>query len=780
MSKILVIVESPAKCNKIETILGDKYKVIASFGHLRQLNGLQSININDNFSLTFTDSPEKVKYIEKLRYAISVAKSVIIATDNDREGEAIGWHICDMFSLPVSTTPRIVFNEITETAILKAIANPIKLDMNLIYAQRTRQILDLLVGFTISPILWKCISKTHDTSLSAGRCQTPALRLIYDNQMDIQNSPGKLIYNTIGYFTGLNLVFELNKQFDDADMARQFISKANDHIFSYNVGAPKRTIKKPPGPLSTSALQQLASNELHLSPKDTMKCAQTLYEAGLITYMRTDSKKYSSEFIDLISKYIGKVYGDTFVSLNVKQLEGEIMKNNMVQEAHESIRPVNIEVDKLSADCKFTQKVTRLYALIRNRTLESCMASAQYSTLTSTISAPDSLEFVYKSEEAIFTGWKEVTLKKSSSSKTYQYLSALKPGQIMKPKNIECKYNLIELKTHYSEARLVQLLEDHGIGRPSTFASLIDKIQERKYVEKIDIIGKTVSAIDFTLTNGEIIEIASERVVGNEKGKLSITPLGKLVLDFLVDKFEDLFNYEYTKELEQKLDIIAKGNESYSNVCTFFHDSLSTLARNNTVSKFSLKIDDAHELIIGKYGPVVKYTKPDNTISFLPTKKDIDLDKLKSLDKIILEDIIFVKDISSANMSVPIGKYRGVDLFVKKGKYGLYANWGANNVSLSEFKDTPIDKIVYIDVLKFLEKDLILNPNKAVNLLRELSRTLSVRSGKYGDYIYHTKPASRGKRPSPDFLKLKSFSGNYLTCDKTILLKWIKDTYGAE
>ena len=283
MTKTLVIVESPAKCKKIESYLGGGYKVIASFGHLRTISDLDSIETNNNFLTKYSiiNEPLKLKQIEKIRAEITTCDEVIIATDDDREGEAIGWHICDLFGLSVTNTKRIIFHEVTESAIQSAIAYPKRINMDLVHAQQSRQILDLLVGYTISPILWNCISKSHNASLSAGRCQTPALRLIYENYLDIKKSPGKTVYNTTGYFTNLNLIFDLNKQFESKDEISNFLEQCKEFEFKCNTTPPKKVFKKPPEPLTTSSLQQLASNELHLSPKETMKYAQHLYEGGL-------------------------------------------------------------------------------------------------------------------------------------------------------------------------------------------------------------------------------------------------------------------------------------------------------------------------------------------------------------------------------------------------------------------------------------------------------------------------------------------------------------------
>jgi DNA topoisomerase-1 len=792
MTITLVIVESPAKCKKIETYLGPGYKVIASFGHLRNISGLESIDIQNDFTTTYSIIQEelKLKQIEKIRSEITKADNVIIATDDDREGEAIGWHICDLFGLSITNTTRIIFHEITETAIKTAILNPTRINMNLVHSQQSRQILDLLVGFTISPILWNCISKTHNTSLSAGRCQTPALRIIYENYLDIKQSPGKLVYNTSGYFTNLNLLFELNTQFENESHIKEFLEKCKSWDFIFSTTSPKKTIKKSPEPLTTSSLQQLASNELHLSPKDTMKLAQQLYEGGYITYMRTDSKKYSQEFIESVKKYIGQTYNEQFISQSIdilsitdKKPDKKVTASNtnvFSQEAHESIRPVNINILSETIDERsLTNKAIKLYDLIWKRTLESCMPSAQYNSITAKIVSPLDTEFIYRTEQPIFLGWQIVYKKEDDkNAKNYQYIQTLKQNINMKPKKIDSKLNLIELKSHYSEARLVQLLEEKGIGRPSTFASLVDKIQERKYVEKQNITGKTIECTDFMLKpDNNILEVVSSKEFGNEKNKLVIQPLGIIVIEFLLEKFDMFFNYEYTKTMEDTLDNIAEGNTLWHDLCSKCYDSLTEVTNKLIeLKKFCLIIDDIHSLIIGKHGLVVKRVDPENSknVSFIPVKKNLELETIKKLDKILLEDIIDSNNNSSENNDKQtIGKYKGQDLFIKKGKYGYYAQWGKDTKTLTGFDG---DKSNYIDIIRFLDADNILDPKKPVGLVRELNVHLSIRSGKYGDYIFYKKPRAK----KAQFFKLNGFNSDYKKCDKELLLNWIKQTHKIE
>lgn len=810
----LVIVESPAKCKKIESYLGPGYKVVASFGHLRHIPDLKSIDTENGYNIYFSiiDEPIKQRQIEYLRKEIAVADEIILATDSDREGEAIAWHICDLFELNVSLVKRIVFNEITEHAIQTAIKTPTKINMNLVNAQKTRQIIDMLVGFNISPFLWKHISSNKTNSLSAGRCQTPALRLVYDNYKEILESPGKLVYNTTGCFTNMNLNFDLNVLFTTVNQVTDFLkSCCNSCKFLCNVSAPKKSIRKAPEPLTTSSLQQLASNELHLSPKDTMKYAQQLYEAGYITYMRTDCKKYSSAFVEQVKIYIEKIHDKTYISQNIdtlvildketkKDINNEIVENNQpkiigVQEAHEAIRPVNINISTpQEKDSDLNAKAVKLYNLIWKRTLESCMPSAQYNAITAKIQLdPEYIdpitkkvcEFSYKAEQIGFPGFQIVERNYELLAKDYQYFSSLKQNTYLVPKKIDSKSVVHELVGHYTEAHLVKLLEDKGIGRPSTFASLIDKIQERGYIIKQDVKGQKRECTDFSLFNNEIREIKEEREFGNEKGKLVIQPIGIIVIETLIKHFDDFFNYEYTKTMETDLDLIALDKKPWINLCEDCNKAIiniSTALKGEP--KFSHYIDESHEIIIGKFGPVVKRTiqstsetqkkgKPE--ISFIPVKKDLDLDQLKYIPDLKLEDVIDTPSAANNTTDHILGKYKGEDLYIKKGKYGLYVKWGSETKNMKELGNRPIENINYMEVLHILEKDL-LDPEKPIGMVRELSSTISIRTGKYGDYILYKKPRAK----NPQFLKLKDFDGDYKKCNKDLILGWIKQTYKIE
>ena len=768
MTYSLVIVESPAKCKKIEGFLGENYKCMASYGHLRELKGLDSIDIKNNFNPTFHITENKKQQISKLRTAIKGATEVILAADDDREGEAIAWHICKIFNLPLQKTKRIIFHEITKTALQNAIKNVTTLNMNIVYAQQARQILDLLVGFKLSPILWNKISYKTKAGLSAGRCQTPALRLIYENQKDIDMSPGKKVYQTQGYFTSNNIIFSLQHNFTDEESISKFLEDSVNHDHTYSYGKVRSSTKKPPSPFTTSGLQQMASNELHYSPKVTMSLCQKLYEAGYITYMRTDSQTYSSDFVSKVQENIEKTYGEKYKCKDIKLLTergGENKKKSKkkkdanAQEAHEAIRPTNILTKKIP-DAIGKQEM-RLYHLIWRNTLESCMAEAKYNGITASITAPDEKEYRYSTEQVIFPGWKIVG-GYEKENKMFNYIQSLKKGSVIDYKKITSKVSMKELKTHYTEAKLVQLLEQKGIGRPSTFSSLVDKIQERKYVKKTHVEGKKHRCIDYELEDDEISEIETERVFGNEKNKLVVQPLGVLVIEFLIKHFNDLFQYDYTKQMEDELDNIAKGNKIWHSLCGECYTEITELSEVlGSVDKQQIKIDDKHTYMIGKYGPIIKCREADDKIVFKCVKQDIDIERLRK-GEYDIDDIVVEKQ-KTDNV---IGEYKNKDIIMKEGKYGKYVCYDGKNISLSGLQEITLE-----NVIKVIEE----SKDKKSSIIREIDDFASVRNGKFGDYVYYKKPQWK----KPRFIKLYSFikengKDSYKTCDVRKLKTWLE------
>jgi len=749
----LVIVESPAKCGKIEEYLGPSYKCIASYGHLRQLNSLK--NIDENFVPTYTIIEKKRQQIDKIKKAIIGANEVILALDGDREGEKIAYCIAQIFKLDIKTTKRITFNEITESAIQKAIQNPRTIDMDLVNAQQARQIIDLLVGFKISPILWGHFNA--GSSLSAGRCQTPALRIIYEDYKDIHNE--RKVYNTTGYFTSANIVFELQTSFENDDSVTDFLYDSVRFSHVYTCSKPKRITRRQPDPFTTSTLQQASSNELRLSPKETMRVCQTLYEGGYITYMRTDSKSYSRDFIECAKEYITREYDPNYINENIYQL----VSSDQDKEAHEAIRPTNISLVELPST--MDNKEQRLYKLIRENTLASCMSHAVFYSVTATITAAQNAKFTYTSELIDFPGWTIVHTKTNKINKEYQYLQQIQPNSVVPYKKMISKMNYIGFKQHFTEARLVQLLEEHGIGRPSTYSSLVDKIQEREYVSKQNVEGRKVVCKDFELTDDNIYEVEETREFGAEKNKLVIQSIGILVMEFLDAHFSQLLNYEYTSGMENELDLIANGNGDWNSLCRKCDEQLSLcIDKLKDEPRMKIQLDETNEYIIGKYGPVIKNTEiidGKQVVNFKKIKQDVDVSKIHEyrVDDLLAEDI--------QKKKINLGKYENQDVFIQKGKFGVYASWGQNTCSLKQFGNRPIENISFDEVEKYILE-------QESGFIREISLDCSIRRSKKGDYLFF----KTAKMKKPTFHSLDKFSEDYKICHVNILKSWIKETYG--
>ena len=765
---ILVIVESPSKCKKIEQYLGSGYKCVATFGHLRELSSLKNIDMENQFKPTYTTIDKKREQIAMLQKEINLAKEVILFTDADREGEAIAWHCCELFKLNVERTQRITCNEITESGVQSAIKQPRTINMRLVHAQQARQVLDLLVGFQVTPTLWKHFTRCHSNSLSAGRCQTPALRIIYDNQQEIELVKERKVYNTVGYFTNLNLPFKLNKQWEEESEMTEYLWQTSEFNHVYTYDPPKKVTRSPPIPFSTSKLQQASSNDLRVSPKETMKVCQKLYEAGYITYMRTDSHKYSKEFIISTRNYITKQYDLRYVSDTIDNL----LTTTSDGEAHEAIRPTNISLLLLPDNME--SKERKMYKLIWENTLESCMAAATFHSLTARIEAAQRLEFNYTTNLVDFPGWKIVSKKQENEinpeNKEYHYLQSIKQTSPIGYIKVASTVTLANTKSHYSEAMLVQELESKGIGRPSTFAGIVDKLLEREYVTKEDIVGTVIVCKDLELENDEVFEIETKREFGNEKNKLKLQPLGRMVIEFLLLHFNELFEYDFTKNMETRLDDLLLLEEeegleedpSWHVLCKECNDLLSDLIKKVSPDKMSVKIDDTHSYMIGKYGPVVKCSENGNeSVCFKGINKDTDIQKLLS-GQLNLTDVL--KE-SGREKSYILGKHDLDDIILKKGKYGLYLTWGKNTKNLKELGNRPIESIRYEDIEKYLEQ--------GSNMVREISSSISIRKGAKGHYIFYKTL----KMKQPTFHSLQGFKQDHEKCDVYAIKLWLKDMY---
>ena len=650
---MLVIVESPSKCKTIEKYLGPGYKCVATCGHFRELKDLKSIQMKGE---TYTPIYSLIEGKLGALKQIKSAKGILLATDNDREGEAIAWHICDYFNLPLDT-PRILFNEITESCILRAIEQPTIINLNLVKAQQCRQMLDILLGYKISPLLWKHISP--DKSLSAGRCQTPTLRLIYDKH---KSTPPQPSFKIRGYFTSKNIPFESPI---DEECVRTFLETSQKFI--YTRSPIKIEHKKAPPPFTTAALLQSIPT---MSSSEIMKCCGTLYEQGYITYPRTNSIFYAETFLGEMSLYIEKTFGSKYV--------GPVSSMIQTSHPHEAIRVTDISMERVGN----TPKERRVYERIWKNTLESCMSDAIIHSFQGLISS--SLTLKHNAELIVFDGWK----KTSKREGYYEFLKNIPENTELQCKKMASDF-IVTSTNHYSEGSLIREMEKRGIGRPSTFASLVNKIQDRRYVIKQNIqteFEKTIYELDGVITEKKVKRVCEE------KNKLIITHSGIMVMEFLIDYFDELFDYEYTRRMEETMDEITDETEIGVIYKTYLDDIQSRLS-SMVVKKESkeIKIDEENKLVIGKRGSVIVSKEEGETV-YTKVKQDIDLDKLRN-GEYKIEEIV-----DRTNSSYK-GSFMGEEIFIKNGRYGIYTTWKGKNISLYYYKKVPIEKITLENVI---------------------------------------------------------------------------------
>ena len=760
-AKFLLIVESPSKCAKIEHYLGTNFACIASIGHLRNINGLKSIDTKKSFEPTFSFIKEKEDHIKSMQKIINKfpKQNIILASDDDREGESIAWHICEIFDLPIHSTKRIIFHEITKNAIVDAVNNPTIINMKLVRSQQARQILDIIVGYKISPYLWTHLYNNKENSLSAGRCQTPALKLVYENEQSKDNTTS-FTHKIKGIFTNKNLLFELTQEFESIDDIQSFLELSKTFNHTLTINKPKNNEKKSPKPFHTSSLLQNASNILHYSPKETMNLCQQLYQNGYITYMRTESNKYSKVFINNMNDYIIKNYNEQFIGDN------ELITNNDNSNPHEAIRVTQIEVKNISSE---NSRLSTLYRFIWKNTIESCMATAKYQNILLKLTAPMKLHYNHTIENPIFYGWKIISENKdcntiqNNNNSILLYLQSLTKINYIKIDSVVSYHNK---HSYYTESSLIKKLENVGIGRPSTFASIVDTIQERNYVKKQDLEGIKIKCTEFTLQDDNINKNESEKVFGNEKNKLIIQPIGVLCIDFLTKYFQDLFSYEYTENMEIILDKISSGDEEeWSTICKNCYEQIKTLSKGlSKLSKLSFQIEPDYHIVFECYGPTIKHFNNDKN-EYIPLKPgiEINLEKLKK-NEYKLQELI------NMDLDNGLGTYENEKIYIKSGQYGHYVQWGNNKESLKNLK-TPLKDITEDIIIQFLndKKENSIDQN----ILRNINDNISIRKGKFGPYLFY-KTSSMKK---PEFYNIKKFKDGYLTCDKNILIEWLNITY---
>ena len=737
MSKNLVIVESPAKAKTIEKYLGKDFKVSSCYGHIRDLaKDDKSIDKENGFKPTYIPSPDKKKVIKELKNLRKNSEKVYIATDNDREGEAIAWHLKEILDLDDNEYERIIFREITKNAILKSLENPTKIDMNLVNAQQARRVLDRLVGFEISPILWKKIKR----GLSAGRVQSVAVKFVVDRENEINNFEAKSSFKTTANFMSVSdesFTAELDKRFETIDEARKFLKDCTNKDFIVSKVEKKPSKRSPSAPFTTSTLQQEASRKIGFSPSLTMSTAQRLYEAGHITYMRTDSVNLSDEALESAQKIINDNFGEKYHNKRVYKT-----KSKGAQEAHEAIRPTNLGND--NAGKSDTEK--KLYNLIWRRTLASQMAESIFERTIVKIQSVNNTEFKATGEVLIFDGFLKLYNEIDDSSKL---LPKLEEKSVLKTNNILSKEIFTKHPPRYSEASLIKKMEDSGIGRPSTFAETVRKIKEREYVVKEERDGKIINSKELTLENTKISENVKEEKTGFEKNKIYPTNMGMFVTEFLNENFISSFmDYSFTAKTENQLDQIAFNGKNWNDMLKEFYSGFSDLSNKVPEERYQLEKDlgeyEGKKLIarIAKFGPVIQIGEKEDNDEGFPKYCNIPYDKLIkhiSIDEAI--SIINKKDEDNKLVSV---KHDGELIELKNGRYGFYLRFKEKNYK--------IDKEKYPDPKELSEKQLIeiisTPVEKSKDIIKEFfDGSIQIRTGKYGKppYILAVRGTEYGK-----------------------------------
>ncbi len=685
MAKNLVIVESPAKAKTIEKFLGKDYKVESSFGHIADLPTKElGVDVDGNFKPKYVVSKDKKDVVRKLKNLAKKSEMVWLASDEDREGEAIAWHLAEELKLDKNKTKRIVFHEITKNAILKAIENPRGINYDLVNAQQARRVLDRLVGYELSPVLWRKVKG----GLSAGRVQSVSVRLIVEREREIQDFETTASYRIDAEFStveGKSFKAKIPKNFDTREEAEEFLQQNIGANFKVADLTKKPAKKTPAPPFTTSTLQQEAARKLYFSVSKTMTMAQRLYEAGHITYMRTDSVNLSDEAKKGAAGEISSAYGEKY--LKPRNYKG---KSKGAQEAHEAIRPTHFENHTVNVD----RDQQRLYELIWKRAIASQMSDAQLERTNVKIEADKhDKQFTANGEILKFDGFLKVYLEGTDDEEEEQagLLPAMKVNDSLKNKYITATERFTRPPSRYTEASLVKKLEELGIGRPSTYAPTISTIQNRKYIEKGSIDGQERNYSKFTLKNDKVSEKTLTEMVGSDKGKLIPTDVGMVVNDFLVQHFKNILDYNFTAKVEQDFDDIAEGNEKWTEMMNEFynefHPTVQDVAENaerevgERVLGKDPKTGKPVSARLGKFGPMVQ----------IGSVEDDEKPQFASLgpDQ-TLNSITFEEALDLFQLPKELGEYKGEKVEVNNGRYGPYVKFGKKYVSLEKGED-PLD-----------------------------------------------------------------------------------------
>ena len=745
MQDNLVIVESPAKAKTIEKFLGADFKVMSSYGHIRDLKKKELSIDMDTMQPSYVIPKEKEKLVSELKASAKKAKKIWLASDEDREGEAISWHLCEVLGLDEKKTSRIVFHEITKPAILAAIENPRHLDMNLVNAQQARRMLDRLVGFKLSPVLWRKVKP----ALSAGRVQSVAVRLIVEREREIQQFKSEPYYRVNAIFgltrqdgSQVEVKAELDKRFTNHDEAVAFLELCRNAEFSVEAIQKKPLKRSPAPPFTTSTLQQEAARKLGFSVSQTMMVAQHLYENGLITYMRTDSVNLSNLAIGTAKEEITKLYGEEY-----SQPHNFHTHSKGAQEAHEAIRPTYISNTTIDG----TAQEKRLYDLIWKRTVASQMADAQIekTTVTIRISADDPTlaHFVANGEVVTFDGFLKVyrestddddnnmnTNATDADNNFSHHLPVMAVNDVLSRREITSTERFSQGPSRYTEASLVHKMEELGIGRPSTYAPTISTIQQREYVQKGDRKGEERSYTIDTLRGIQITEKTKVEVTGNEKGKLLPTDIGIVVNDFLIENFPDIMDYNFTARVEQQFDQIAEGKEPWTDMMRNFDSRFEPDVEKVINARSEHKAGERQLgndpktgrpvfVKIGRFGPVVQIGAADDEQK--PQFAQLPADK--RMDEITLDEALELFKLPRT-----VGQFEGSDVVIGAGRFGPYILHNKKYTSLPKTEDP---MTVTLDTaIKLIEEKRLQEAQRHIKQFEEDAK-LEILNGRYGPYI---------------------------------------------
>jgi DNA topoisomerase-1 len=745
----LIIVESPAKARTIEKILGKNYRVKSSFGHIRDLEKKQlGIDVQHDFKPKYVVPEDKKKVVSELKKAVKESSGIYLASDEDREGEAIAWHLSEVLDLPADTTKRIVFHEITPTAIKEALTTPRTIDHNLVNAQQARRILDRLVGYELSPVLWKKVKP----SLSAGRVQSVAVRLVVDREREIHQFKTTSYFRVTGEFYIVKegkvylLKADLNERFPTRQEALAFLESLQGRGFTVTEITKKPLKRTPPPPFTTSTLQQEASRRLKFSVSYTMSLAQRLYEAGHITYMRTDSVNLSKLALNTAQKWITEKYGEEYAKTRQYRT-----KSRGAQEAHEAIRPTYLNKEAIEVP-KAEQK---LYDLIRKRTLASQMADARIEKTTITIT-PEGLDkvFVATGEVVLFDGYLKVWYDKEEEEESGEtYLPPITKGTELKYKSISATERFTQPPPRYNEAMLVRKLEELGIGRPSTYAPTITTIQQRGYVQKDDRPGDTrnISILVLKENRNKVEEKTKKETFGKEKGKLFPSDIGMVVNDFLLEHFGDILDYNFTAKVEKQFDEIARGKMNWTEMIRKFYKDFHPkveLTEKSSGKKTGERVlgkdpESGEEVIVkvGRYGPVVQIGRTDGE----KKPRYASLRKGQLIETITLEEALEL-----FRLPRTVGTFEEKEIVAAIGRFGPYLRHDGKLYSIPP-SDDPLTVTQERAIEIILEKREA-DRKKVIKTFEE-DADLQILNGRWGPFIKYQKKNYRiPKKMKPEDL----------------------------